>query len=148
MFFEGDNLTIGFGAQHINDLSKSNGFSVGINVSNVTEQRAYAFTKENESGTNATAFLDRIAPGLDGIKVYNNKENYRRFSVGGGFCDEEEIPVEPQNLDVTRYSSTNGGTIEGSFSISVYHKPEDNCANYEKQFITGSFKLKRVNFEE
>ena len=72
--------------------------------------------------------------------------NYRRFSIGGGSCDEEELPVDFQTIDVTRYSSSNGGTIEGSFTINVYHKPSNNCANYEKERITGSFKLKRINF--
>ena len=146
-FFDGENLTIGFGAGHINDLSKSNGFSVGINAANVTEQRNYEFREENAAGTNATTYLQRFAPGLASIKEYSNKENYRRFSVGGGICDEEEIAVDFQTIDVTAYSSKNGGTIEGSFTINVYNKPIDRCANYDKETITGTFKLKRVNFE-
>ena len=146
-FFDGDNMTIGFGAAHLNDPKKSNGFSVGINVANVTEQRNYVFREENAAATNYTTFLDRIAPGLEGVKGYSNTENFRRFSVGGGFCDEEKISVDIQTIDVTNYSSKNGGVMEGSFNINVYHKPIDKCANYEKQTITGSYKLKRVNYE-
>ncbi|HQV76923.1 MAG TPA: hypothetical protein PLJ42_01155 [Chitinophagales bacterium] len=145
-FFDGDNMTIGFGATNFANPSKTNGFDVGINVPNVTAQRNYESREENAAGTNATTYIERIATGIGGIKVYNNVENYRRFSIGGGSCDEEELPVDFQTIDVTRYSSSNGGTIEGSFTINVYHKPSNNCANYEKERITGSFKLKRINF--
>jgi hypothetical protein len=37
-YFDGDNMTIGFGASNYADLSKSNGFDIGINVPNVTSQ--------------------------------------------------------------------------------------------------------------
>jgi len=142
--FYDDQMVIAFGADHYRDPSKSNGFDIGINVPNVTSQRAYEFREENDDATNAVAFLDRISTGLSGVKVYNNVENYRRFLNGSGICIREELPVDFQSIDVTRYSSENGGTIEGSFSINVYHE-QAACATYEKERITGVFKLKRIN---
>lgn len=144
-YFDDDNMTIGFGATNFSDLTKSNGFDVGINVPNVTSQRTYEFREENDDATNAVTFIDRVSTGLAGVKVYNNVENFRRLVNGSGICIREELPVGFQSIDVTRYSSENGGTIEGTFSINVYHK-QAACATYEKQLITGVFKLKRLNF--
>jgi hypothetical protein len=143
--FSGDQMTIGFGATNFADPSKNNGFDVGINVPNVTSRRNYESREENADATNATAFLDRIASGIAGVKVYNNVENYRRSRNGSGICVREEIPVGFQTVDITRYSSENGGTIEGTFNINVYHE-QDACANYEHEQITGVFKLKRINY--
>lgn len=144
-YFDGDNMTIGFGTTNFANPSKTNGFDVGINVPDVTTQRNYESREENTDATNATAYLQRITTGIGGIKVYNNVENYRKSRNSSGICIREEIPVDFQTIDVTRYSATDGGTIEGSFTINVYYEPS-TCTNYEKQRITGSFKLKRVNF--
>lgn len=144
-FFEGDNMTIAFGADNYRKTNKTNGFDCGMNVENVTSQRNYEFREENAAGTNATAYLERIATGIDGIKNYDNSENYNRSVNGSGFCIAVERPVDFQTIDITRYSSSDGGTIEGSFTINVYHK-QTACANYEKERITGSFKLKRINY--
>ena len=143
--FYDDQMVIAFGADHYRDPSKSNGFDAGFSVDGVTTQRAFEFREENASATNTSTYVERIAPGLDGFKIYDNKENYRRSINGSGFCIREELPVDFQSIDVTRYSSENGGTIEGSFSINVYHE-QDACATYEKERITGVFKLKRINF--
>lgn len=144
-YFDGDNMSIGFGATNFADPSKSNGFDVSINVPNVTTQRNYESREKNADATNATAYLQRLATGVAGVKVYNNVENFRRSVNSSGFCIREELPVDFQTVDVTSYSSTNGGTIEGTFNINVYHK-QTACATYEKERITGVFKLKRINF--
>ena len=150
-FFDGDHLSIGFGATNFKDATKSNGFDCSFNVSAVTSARAYQFAKENASATNTTSYIKRIKSGPmtvtpSPLLFYSNQKNYRRFRKADGFCDEEEIAVDFQTIDITTYSNKNGGTIEGSFDMRVYNKPDDNCANYKKERITGSFKLKRVNF--
>lgn len=151
-FFMGDQMAIAFAGTNYLDQTKSNGFSAGFSVAHVTSQRAYEFAKENPESTNTSSFLKRVWSGSAAsspspLVLYDNSENYRRFPKGDGFCDEEEIAVDFQTIDITRYSEKHGGTIEGTFDIRVYNKPEDNCQNYKKERITGVFKLKRINFK-
>lgn len=151
-FFDGDQMAIGFGATNYQDQTKSNGFNAGIKVTGVTSARAYQFTKENANAANTTTYIKRIRTGSAAAKpspllVYDNRANYRRFPKGDGFCDQEELAVDFQTIDITKYSDKDGGTIEGSFDMRVYNKPDDNCLSYQKQRITGVFKLKRVNFK-
>lgn len=150
-FFDGDQMSIGFGATNYQDPTKSNGFNAGMTVSAVISARAYQFDKENANAANTSTFIKRIRTGSAAaspspLLLYDNRENYRRFPKGDGFCDEEELTVDFQTIDITTYSNKNGGTIEGSFDMRVYNRPEDNCENYRKERITGSFKLKRANF--
>ena len=151
-FFDGDQMAIGFGATNYQDPTKANGFNAGFKVSAVTSARAYQFTKENANADNTSTYIKRIRTGSAAatpspLLIYDNRANYRRFPKGDGFCDQEELAVDFQNVDVTTYSNKDGGTIEGSFDIRVYNRPEDNCQSYQKQRITGSFKLKRANFK-
>ncbi|MCE7042332.1 hypothetical protein [Dyadobacter sp. CY312] len=151
-FFDGDQMAIGFGATNYQDPTKSNGFDAGFKVTGVTSARAYQFAKENTNAANTSTYIKRIRTGSAAAKpspllIYDNRANYRRFPTGEGLCSEEEQTVDFQTIDVTKYSDKDGGTIEGTFDIRVYNKPEDNCLSYQKTRITGVFKLKRANFE-
>jgi hypothetical protein len=151
-FFDGNVMSIGFGATNYQDPTKANGFNAGMKVSGVTSARAYQFAEENANADNTSTYIQRFRTGSAAAKpspllIYDNRANYRRFPKADGFCDQEKLAVDFQSIDITKYSDKDGGTIEGSFSMRVYNRPEDNCRNYDKETITGVFKLKRANFK-
>jgi hypothetical protein len=51
-----------------------------------------------------------------------------------------------QEIDITRFSSENGGIIEGTFYMTVYETPE-GCFDDIPHLITGVFRCKRINIE-
>ncbi|TDE14640.1 hypothetical protein [Dyadobacter psychrotolerans] len=152
--FQGNQMTVGFGALNYLDPTKSNGFSCGFSIDNVTHTGVYTFRKEDAAAKNTSTLIKRVRSGLvasspSPLKIYDNTKNKWRLAPDEyGVCREQDLEVGFQSIDITRYSSENGGIIEGSFYLNVYHKPVDKCAQYEHQLITGNFKLKRINIPE
>ncbi len=152
--FQGNQMTVGFGALNYLDPSKSNGFTCGFSIDNVTRTGVYTFRQEDAAAKNTSTLIRRVRSGPitstpSPLKPYDNAKNKWRLAPDEyGVCREQDQEVGVQSIDITRYSNENGGTIEGSFYINVYHKPVDKCAQYEHQLITGNFKLKRVNLPE
>jgi hypothetical protein len=152
--FLGNQMSIGFGALNYLDPNKSNGFHVGFSVDNVTHEGLYEFREEDRAGKNISGYTKRTSSGLitsipSPLMAYDNRKNYWRLPPDAdGRCKEQEMQVGVQSIDITKYSSEDGGVIEGSFHINVYHKPESKCAQYQHQLITGNFKLKRVNMPQ
>lgn len=152
--FSGNQMVVGFGGLNYLDPTKSNGFSCGFSVANVTREGVYEFRKEDPAAKNTSTYIKRVRSGLvvsspSPLKLFDNtKNNWRLQPDEYGVCREQEQQVGFQSIDITRYSSENGGVIEGSFHLNVYHKPEDKCAQYEHQLITGNFKLKRINIPQ
>ena len=121
--FHGDDLSIGCGSNNVYNTSASNGFNFSFNVTNVTHTGIYSFT--------ATTISD-------------NSKNLQKTTNAGGFCVTTEGTVGVQEIDITRYSSENGGIIEGTFYATVYEKPS-GCFSYIPKIVTATFKVKRVN---
>lgn len=149
--FFGNQMVVAFGALNYLDPTKSNGFNVGFSVDNVTHEGVYQFREEDSGAKNTSGYTKRTRSGLitstpSPLMAYDNRKNYWRLPPDkDGRCSEQQMQVGFQSIDVTKYSSENGGVIEGSFYINVYYKPESKCAQYQHQLITGNFKLKRVN---
>ncbi len=91
--------------------------------------------------------LRRFNPGPSSseYEIWDNKENIDR-NFSGGFCRENDLTVGVQEIDVTRFSTENGGIIEGTFYMTVYETPE-GCFDDIPHLITGVFRCKRINIE-
>ena len=147
-FFYGDNMTIGCGSDNLYNNAASNGFSFAFSVNNVTHTGIYAFREEDTDldFPNSTVLIQRFTTGLptSATKIFDNTENLQKSINSFGNCITTNAMVGVQEIDITRYSSENGGIIEGSFYATVYEKPS-GCNNYISHIVTASFKVKRVN---
>jgi len=146
--FEGDNLSIGCGSNNLYNSAASNGFNFSFNVNNVTHTGIYSFREENTDldFPNATALIQRFTTGSSATAttISDNSKNLQKTTNSGGFCVTTNGTVGVQEIDITRYSSENGGIIEGTFYATVYHEPS-GCFSYIPKIVTGVFKVKRIN---
>ena len=146
--FYGDNLSIGCGSNNVYNTTASNGFNFSFNVNNVTHTGIYSFREENTSldFPNATALIQRFTTGSSATAttISDNSKNLQKTTNAGGFCVSTNGIVGVQEIDITRYSSENGGIIEGSFYATVYDKPS-GCFSYIPKVVTATFKVKRIN---
>jgi hypothetical protein len=145
--FFGDVMAITFAGSHYLDPTKSNGFAGSFSVSDVTGTGTYSFNEADLDLYNETALIRRFNPGPSSSEweIWDNDENIER-NFSGGFCRENDLNVGVQEIDVTKYSSENGGIIEGTFYMTVYEKPE-GCSDDIPHLITGVFRCKRINIE-
>lgn len=146
--FHGDNLSIGCGSNNVYNTAASNGFNFSFNVNNVTHAGIYSFREENTTldFPNATALIQRFSTGSSATAttISDNSKNLLKTTNSGGFCVTTNGIVGVQEIDITRYSSENGGIIEGTFYATVYEKPS-GCFSYIPKIVTATFKLKRIN---
>ncbi|MBK9793256.1 MAG: hypothetical protein IPP60_09170 [Sphingobacteriales bacterium] len=146
--FYGDNLSIGCGSNNVYNTTASNGFNFSFNVNNVTHTGIYSFREENTSldFPNATALIQRFTTGSSATAttISDNSKNLQKTTNAGGFCVSTNGIVGVQEIDITRYSSENGGIIEGTFYATVYDKPS-GCFSYIPKVVTATFKVKRIN---
>ncbi|MBK8350950.1 MAG: hypothetical protein IPL21_04430 [Saprospirales bacterium] len=146
--FHGDDLSIGCGSNNVYNTSASNGFNFSFNVTNVTHTGIYSFREENTAldFPNATALIERFTTGSSATAttISDNSKNLQKTTNAGGFCVSTNGIVGVQEIDITRYSSENGGIIEGTFYATVYEKPS-GCFSYIPKIVTATFKVKRVN---
>ena len=98
---------------------------------------------------------DDLSIGCGSNNVYNTSAsngfnfsfNVNNVTHAGIYTFREETTegtVGVQEIDITRYSSENGGIIEGTFYATVYEKPS-GCFSYIPKIVTATFKVKRVN---
>ena len=146
--FYGDNLSFGCGSNNVYNTTASNGFNFSFNVNNVTHTGIYSFREENTSldFPNATALIQRFTTGSSATAttISDNSKNLQKTTNAGGFCVSTNGIVGVQEIDITRYSSENGGIIEGTFYATVYDKPS-GCFSYIPKVVTATFKVKRIN---
>ncbi|MBL0288746.1 MAG: hypothetical protein IPQ19_15525 [Bacteroidetes bacterium] len=145
--FFGDDMAITFAGSNYLDPTKSNGFNGSFAVGNVTRTGIYSFNESVLDEVKETIMLRRFNPGPASTeyKIWDNKENIDR-NFSGGFCRENDLTVGVQEIDVTRFSTENGGIIEGTFYMTVYETPE-GCFDDIPHLITGVFRCKRINIE-
>lgn len=145
--FYGDNMAITFGGTNYLDATKTNGFNGAFAVGDVTHAGVYSFREADLDINNETSLVQRFkaGPSLDSWEIWDNDENLRRYESGGS-CRDEDLAVGVQEIDITKYSSENGGIIEGTFYMTVYETP-DGCFNDIPHIITGVFRCKRINIE-
>ena len=145
--FFGDNMAITFAGSNYLDPTKSNGFAGSFAVSNVTGTGTYTFNEADLDLINETVLIRRFNPGPSSSEweIWDNDENIDR-NFSGGFCRENDLTVGVQEIDVTRFSTENGGIIEGTFYMTVYETPE-GCFDDIPHLITGVFRCKRINIE-
>lgn len=145
--FFGDNMAITFAGSNYLDPTKSNGFAGSFAVSNVTGTGTYTFNEADLDLINETVLIRRFNPGPSSSEweIWDNGENLHR-KENGFSCDEDEFEVGVQEIDITRFSSENGGIIEGTFYMTVYETPE-GCFDDIPHLVTGVFRCKRINIE-